>query len=93
MSLNSYVLTSLMEYHLAAAIAEKDHMNLEVLSKYVWLYFIHFCICLLNTLSEYLRDLTDSGIKPGSPALQSGTLPSEPLGKPQVNIYYMSNLW
>ena len=28
------------------------------------------------------RDLADSGIKPRSPALQTGSLPSEPLGKP-----------
>ena len=27
-------------------------------------------------------DLPDPGIKPGSPALQTGTLPSEPPGKP-----------
>ena len=28
------------------------------------------------------RDLPDTGIEPRSPALQSGSLPSEPLGKP-----------
>ena len=28
------------------------------------------------------RDLPDSGIEPGSPALQAGSLLSEPLGKP-----------
>ena len=29
-------------------------------------------------------DLPDSGIKPGSPALQADALPSEPPGKPQI---------
>ena len=29
-------------------------------------------------------DLRDSGIKPGSPALQVDSLPSEPLGKPNI---------
>ena len=29
-------------------------------------------------------DLRDSGIKPGSPALQVESLPSEPLGKPNI---------
>ena len=29
-----------------------------------------------------LRDLLDSGIEPGSPALQTDSLPSEPPGKP-----------
>ena len=30
-------------------------------------------------------DLPDPGIKPGFPALQADSLPSEPPGKPQVN--------
>ena len=32
------------------------------------------------------RDLPDSGIEPGSPALQAGSLLSEPLGKPSLVI-------
>ena len=35
-------------------------------------------------------DLPDSGIKPGSPALQADALPSEPPGKP-LNIVYRFN--
>ena len=35
------------------------------------------------------RDLPDPGIKPSSPALQTDTLPSEPLGKLWVNIQYL----
>ena len=31
-------------------------------------------------------DLPDSGIEPGSPALQADVLPSEPPGKPTVTI-------
>ena len=30
-------------------------------------------------------DLSDPGIKPGSPALQADTLPSEPPGKPNIS--------
>ena len=33
---------------------------------------------------NYLGDLPDPGIEPGSPALWSDSLPSEPLGKPWV---------
>ena len=32
------------------------------------------------------RDLPDPGIKPGSPALQADTLPSEPPGKPLMRV-------
>ena len=31
-------------------------------------------------------DLSDPGIKPGSPALQADSLPSEPSGKPKANL-------
>ena len=31
-------------------------------------------------------DLPDPGIKPGSPALQADSLPTEPLGKPNKHI-------
>ena len=31
-------------------------------------------------------DLPDLGIEPGSPALQAGSLPAEPPGKPQDDI-------
>ena len=31
-------------------------------------------------------DLPDPGIKPGSPALQVDSLPSEPPGKPKFNV-------
>ena len=31
-------------------------------------------------------DLPDSGIKPGSPALQADSLPSEPPGKPKFSV-------
>ena len=31
-------------------------------------------------------DLLDPGIEPGSPALQADSLPSEPLGKPRVDL-------
>ena len=34
-----------------------------------------------------LGDLPDPGIKPGFPALQTDSLPSEPPGKPQKSIY------
>ena len=34
------------------------------------------------------RDLPSAGIKPGSPALQTGALPSEPPGKPKFYKYY-----
>ena len=38
-------------------------------------------------------DLPDPGIKPRSPALQAGALPSELPGKPQVKrLYFFSNL-
>ena len=33
-------------------------------------------------------DLSDSGIKPVSPALQADSLPSEPLGKPPIFPLY-----
>ena len=35
-----------------------------------------------------LGDLPDLGIKPGSPALQADSLPSEPAGKPLVFLNY-----
>ena len=35
------------------------------------------------------RDLPDSGIEPGSPALQAGSLLSEPLGKPHPNLGFL----
>ena len=34
-------------------------------------------------------DLPNPGIKPGSPALQAGSLPSEPPGTPQIMIKYL----
>ena len=34
-------------------------------------------------------DLPNPGIKPGSPALQADTLPSEPPGKPQIFLKYL----
>ena len=33
------------------------------------------------------RDLPDTGIKPRSPALQADSLPTEPPGKPCVNMF------
>ena len=33
-----------------------------------------------------LRDLPDSGIELGSPALQADSLPSEPAGKPKITV-------
>ena len=33
------------------------------------------------------RYLPDSGVEPGSPALQADSLPFEPLGKPMINMY------
>ena len=39
-------------------------------------------------------DLPDSGIEPGSPALQADALPSEPPGKPHVkNPPAMQEMW
>ena len=39
-------------------------------------------------------DLPDSGIEPGSPALQADALPSEPPGKPRVkNPPAMQEMW
>ena len=35
------------------------------------------------------EDLPDPGIKPGSPALQADTLPSEPPGKTQIFLKYL----
>ena len=35
--------------------------------------------------------LPDPGIKPGSPALQADSLPSEPPGKPQIYVYVQLN--
>ena len=32
------------------------------------------------------EDLSDPGIKPGSPALQADSLPSEPPGDPKANL-------
>ena len=32
-------------------------------------------------------DLPDSGIEPRSPALQAGSLPSEPPGKPNISVF------
>ena len=36
-------------------------------------------------------DLPDPEIKPGSPALQADSLPSEPSGKPQINFTPIQN--
>ena len=36
----------------------------------------------------FSRDLPDSGIEPGSPALQVESLPSEPPGKPFHCVYF-----
>ena len=36
-------------------------------------------------------DLPNLGIKPRSPTLQAGSLPSEPPGKPSVNQAFMGN--
>ena len=33
-----------------------------------------------------LRDLPDSGIELGSPALQADSLPAEPAGKPKITV-------
>ena len=33
---------------------------------------------------SFSRDLSNPGIEPGSPALQADSLPSEPLGKPDL---------
>ena len=35
-------------------------------------------------------DLSDPWIKPGSPALQADSLPSEPSGKPQIVVSILS---
>ena len=37
-------------------------------------------------------DLPDPGIKPGSPALQADSLPSEPLGKPVTSFNIEENV-
>ena len=37
-------------------------------------------------------DLPNPGLKPGSPALQTDALPSEPLGKPVKNLKLLMNL-
>ena len=34
----------------------------------------------------FSRDLPETGIEPGSPALQADSLPSEPPGKPQDTL-------
>ena len=38
-------------------------------------------------------DLPNPGIEPGSPALQTDTLPSEPLGKPLLGLWLHNYLW
>ena len=38
------------------------------------------------------RDLPNPGIEPGSPTMQAKTLPSEPLGKPRLEVFYGLNL-
>ena len=38
------------------------------------------------------EDLPDPGIKPGSPALQAVSLPSEPPGKPYVDLHELNYL-
>ena len=37
-------------------------------------------------------DLPKPGIEPGSPTLQAKTLPSEPLGKPRLEVFYGLNI-
>ena len=36
------------------------------------------------------EDLPDSGIKPGSPALQADSVPSEPPGKPRLTFIFVA---
>ena len=43
-------------------------------------------------LFSSLGDLSDSGIKPGSSALQADSLLSEPLGKPNLSIHSSNHL-
>ena len=38
-------------------------------------------------------DLLNSGVRPGSPALQADSLPSEPPGKSNIKIFIMERLW
>ena len=41
------------------------------------------------------EDLTDSGVKPGSPAFQANSLPPEPPGNPSKNLQIINtrNMW
>ena len=38
-------------------------------------------------------DLPNPGVEPRSPALQADALPSEPPGKPHINIYIYINIF
>ena len=72
--------------------------SMKVLLSHVQLFVTLWTVALQTSLSmglsrqEYWSglpcpssgDLRDSGIKPGSPALQVESLPSEPLGKPNI---------
>ena len=40
-----------------------------------------------NSFSKIPEDLPNPGIKPRSPALQAGSLSTDPLGKPYINTY------
>ena len=40
----------------------------------------------------FSRDLPNPGIEPRSPALQADSLPSEPLGKPQLPLTILNSL-
>ena len=37
-------------------------------------------------------DFPDPAIEPGSPTLQADALPSEPPGKPKINLYEQNNI-
>ena len=45
---------------------------------------------ILEWIAISLRAVPNSGIQPGSPAFQTGSLPSEPRGKPIVTVYLIS---
>ena len=70
----------------------------------VWLFTTPWTIAFLASLAmessrqEYWiglpstspGDLPDLGIKPGSPALQADSLPTEPLGRPMWKVCYVT---
>ena len=77
-----------------------------LLHSYVWLFATPWAVACLAPLSmEFFRqelewlpllspgDLPNPGIEPGSPSLQTDSLPSEPPGKPIIMLRNDNHFW